>query len=53
MHKDSHVMLQFKDGLPKGEYVLMYRAAFTKEENAFHPILAKNTAQMLFSGTLQ
>lgn len=31
MHKDSHVMLTFKKGLPKGEYILCYKAGFTKD----------------------
>ena len=31
MHKDSHVMLTFKRGLPKGEYILSYKAGFTKD----------------------
>ena len=31
MNKDSHVMLTFKEGLPQGDYVLMYKAGFSKE----------------------
>ena len=31
MNKDSHVMLTFKEGLPQGEYLLMYKAGFSKE----------------------
>ena len=51
MNKDSHLMIEFREGLPSGKYVIMYKGTFTKDnpEKKLVVSLYANKEQELYS----